>query len=79
MDGLVAPTRSFTNEALFSRDLLVCREHMTWISMHPAELSVHDHDIVYQRGVHGDPPLPLHWIFANAKPRSALSSASVFY
>src|SRR5262249_40204107 len=29
--------------------------------------------------VHGAPPLPLHWIFADAKPRSALSRASVFF
>jgi hypothetical protein len=78
MDGLAARARSFTNEALFSRDLLMCREQITWIAMHPAELCVHDHDIVHRRGVHGAPPLPLRWIFADTKPRSALSRASVF-
>jgi len=49
VDGLAARARSFTNEALLSRDLLMCREHITWIAMHPAELCVHDHDIVHQR------------------------------
>ena len=29
--------------------------------------------------VHSAPPLPLRWIFADAKPRSALSRASIFF
>ena len=78
MDWPATRTRSFTNEALFSRDLAVCLELMTWMVMHPAGLSVRDHDIVHQRGVHGTPPLPLRWIFADAQPLSALSSAPVF-
>jgi hypothetical protein len=78
MDWPATRTRSFTDEALFARDLAVCLEPMTWMVMHPAGLSVRDHDIVHQRGVHGTPPLPSRWIFADAQPLSALSSAPVF-